>query len=72
MNKTARREWAARKAALRSEGMAHWASMVCPRCGEPLRHNNSLAGTIWLQCLTPQSLTPANGCGWQFLFEREG
>lgn len=66
-----RRESAARIAANRAEGLKVWESMACPHCGNGLRHNNSLAGVIWLQCLTPQSLHPDNGCGWQILFNRD-
>ena len=56
---------------LRTAGLVHLASMTCPQCGEKLTHNNSLAGTCWLQCLTPLSLTPKNGCGWQVCFDWE-
>lgn len=44
----------------------------CPKCGQALWANPTLAGTTWLQCLTPQSggiAKPGNGCGWQILFE---
>lgn len=67
---TQRREHAARMAAIRSEGERYAASMTCPACGGRLTHNNSLADTVWLQCLTPRSLTPGTGCGWQFCYGR--
>jgi len=68
---TSRKAHQARMNQLREEGLVHLKSMTCPLCGEPLKHNNTLADTIWLQCLTPQSLNPANGCGWQVLFNRD-
>jgi hypothetical protein len=64
----------ARLEANRQEGLRVQASMVCPRCGFQLQHNNTLAGVTWLQCPTPTSvyLTPGPGCGWQILFDRDG
>lgn len=67
-----RRESAARIAANRVAGLAVWQAMTCPECGQPVRHNNSLAGVIWLQCLPPASHRPeATGCGFQILFDRD-
>ena len=62
--------FAARMATLKAEGQPFLASMTCPRCGGALRHNNSLAGSVWLQCLTPQSLPAGSGCGWDTCFPR--
>jgi hypothetical protein len=68
-----RREAQAHTARQRAEGQAVMATMTCPRCGEPLAHNNSLAGSWWLQCPTPTSVyhAPGNGCGWQILWSKD-
>ena len=69
MTRQAKAEARARAEVHKAEGQEHNRRGTCPRCGNQLRHNNSLAGAIWLQCLTPQSLTPSNGCGWQFIYD---
>jgi hypothetical protein len=63
----------ARRQARRLEGEGYRATMTCPACGYQLQHNNTLAGSWWLQCPTPTSvyLTPGPGCGWQFLWEKD-
>jgi hypothetical protein len=68
-----RAEARARIAWQRQEGEAIMATMTCPRCGHTLQHNNTLAGSWWLQCPTPTSvyLTPGNGCGWQILWGKD-
>lgn len=39
---------------------------VCPTCGNKLSFNNSLAGTMWLQCLRREPT-----CGYQILADRD-
>ena len=37
----------------------------CPQCGGALKPNDSLAGSLWLQCLTRRP--DGETCGWQIL-----
>jgi ssDNA-binding Zn-finger/Zn-ribbon topoisomerase 1 len=51
-----------------------WKKGTCPRCGRPLVFNNSLAGSMWLQCqgfgmLKPNPTDP--DCGFQILADRD-